>query len=67
MSEISISAPKEGWVGVSLVAEHLSVSESFINKAVSRELIPVHRLGRCLRFRLSEIDQWVEGGAHGLS
>jgi len=54
----------EAWVSVDGVAHHLHVSASFINKAVSRGTIPVHRVGRRLRFRLSEIDAWVlnQGG-----
>ena len=49
----------EGWVGVNEVAKHLEISTSFIHKAASRREIPVHRVGKRLRFRLSEIDQWV--------
>jgi len=57
----------EKWVRVSEVADHLDVSASFINKAALYTDIPVHRIGRNLRFRLSEVDQWVESGAHGLA
>jgi excisionase family DNA binding protein len=57
----------EQLVGVADVAEYLQMSKSFINKSVLYSDIPVHRIGRSLRFRLSEIDQWVEGGARGLA
>lgn len=50
---------REGWVKVNEVANHLGLSESFVNKAVLSSDIPVHRIGRSLRFRLSEIDSWV--------
>jgi len=53
----------EKWVRVSEVAKHLGLSESFINKAVHYSDIPVRRVGNRLRFRLSEIDQWVIGNA----
>lgn len=50
----------ERWVGVREVAEHLNMSDSWVNKAVQWGTIPVHRVGRNLRFRLSEVDAWVE-------
>lgn len=53
----------EPLVRVSDVAEHLDVSESWVNKAVQYGRIPVHRVGRNLRFRLSEVDRWIDEGA----
>jgi len=50
----------ERWVGIGDVAQHLVVSKSWVNKAVRGTSIPVHRVGRQLRFRLSEIDRWIE-------
>ena len=52
---------REQWVRVPDVAKHLDVSISWINKAVLDGTIPVHRVGRNLRFRLSEIDAWIAG------
>lgn len=52
---------REAWVRIRDVAGHLGVSVSWINKAVQFGDIPVHRVGRCLRFRLSEVDTWIEG------
>jgi excisionase family DNA binding protein len=52
----------EKWVRVSEVADHLDVSASFINKAALYTDFPVHRIGRNLRFRLSEVDLWVAKG-----
>jgi excisionase family DNA binding protein len=51
----------EQWVNVPTVARHLGVSRSWVNKAVLDEAIPVRRVGRSLRFRLSEIDAWLSG------
>jgi len=51
----------EKWVSIRVVAEHLCVSRSFVNKAVQKGEVPVHRVGRNLRFRLTEIDAWIEG------
>ena len=51
----------EPWVTVREVAEHLHVSTSCMNKAVQTGTLPVHRAGRNLRFRLSEVDAWLLG------
>ena len=45
-------ASEEGWGGIADVAAHLSVAKDF----------PAHRVGRLLRFRLSEVDEWVKAG-----
>lgn len=58
-----MSSQGEQWVKVGQVADHLNVSRSWINKAVLNGAIPVHRVGRSLRFRLSEIDAWVNGAS----
>jgi len=55
------NASSEQWVRLPDVAAHLSVSHSWVNKAVQFGLLPVHRVGRSLRFRLSEVDAWIEG------
>ena len=56
----------EPWVGVIEVAEHLGVSKSWVNKAVGHKVLPVKRVGRALRFRLSEIDAWIVAGNRDL-
>ena len=43
------------------VAEYLGVRVSWVREAArSDPTFPVKRVGRYLRFRLSEIDKWVE-------
>lgn len=51
--------PKEGWVGVEEVAAHLQVAEASIYRWVESKDFPAHRVGRLLRFNLSEVDEWV--------
>jgi excisionase family DNA binding protein len=50
----------EKLVGLKEVADHLGMSESFVQKAIYRHDLPVWRVGRRVRFRLSEIDAWIE-------
>jgi excisionase family DNA binding protein len=52
-------APEEGWVGIEEVAAHLKVAKESIYRWVDAKGFPAHRVGRLLRFKLSEVDEWV--------
>ena len=49
----------DGWVEVADVAAHLRVNKDSIYRWVHAKGFPAHRVGRLLRFRLSEVDEWV--------
>ena len=55
-------ASEEGWVAIADVAAHLSVGKDSIYRWVDSKDFPAHRVGRLLRFRLSEVDEWVRTG-----
>ena len=38
----------------------LGVSSSFINKLMAEEKLPYFKLGRAVRFRISEVSRWLE-------
>ncbi len=52
----------ERWVGVNEVATHLGVAKDSVYRWVESRDLPAHRVGRLLRFKLSEVDAWVEAG-----
>ena len=56
-------ATKEGWVGIAAVAAHLQVTRDSIYRWVDAKDFPAYRVGRLLRFRLSEVDEWVRRGS----
>ena len=56
-------AAEEGWVGVAEVATHLRVTRDSIYRWVETKEFPAHRVGRLLRFQISEVDQWVRSNA----
>ena len=60
-------ASEEGWVGIADVAAHLSVAKDSIYRWVETKDFPAHRVGRLLRFRLSEVDEWVKTGGGSTS
>ena len=50
---------EEGWVDAAEVAAHLRVTKDSIYRWVDARDFPAHRVGRLLRFQLSEVDEWV--------
>jgi excisionase family DNA binding protein len=38
----------------------LGISSSFINKLMAEESLPYFKLGRAVRFRISEVSLWLE-------
>ena len=49
----------EPFVDVKAVAEFLGSSERHVRELVYRRAIPFYKVGRLLRFRLSEVEAWV--------
>jgi len=49
----------ERWVSVDDVATHLGVAKDSVYRWINERGLPVHRVGRLFRFKLSEIDDWV--------
>jgi excisionase family DNA binding protein len=52
----------EPWVSVDDVAKHLGVAKDSIYRWIETRRLPAHRIGRLWKFRLSEVDGWVETG-----
>ncbi len=52
----------EPWVNVEQVAKHLGVKRHSIYRWIEDKGFPSHRAGRLLRFKLSEVDQWMRQG-----
>ena len=52
----------EKWSSLEEIAEHLGVSKDTIRNWIKKNLIPHHRIGKQFKFRISEVDTWVESG-----
>jgi excisionase family DNA binding protein len=50
------------WISVEEVAEHLGVKRDTIYKWVVRRHLPAHKVGKLLKFQISEVDRWVREG-----
>ena len=51
---------QEPWVSVDLVAKHLGIARDTVYRWIDSKGLPAHRIGRLWKFKLSQIDEWVE-------
>ena len=58
-----VLAMEDRWLSVEEIAQYLGVQPDTVYKWVNRKKMPVHRVGRLLKFKPDEIDQWVRSGA----
>ena len=52
----------ERWQSLDEISKHLGVSKDTIRIWIKKETIPFHKIGRQYKFRVSEVDAWVESG-----
>ena len=52
----------ERWVSLEDIAGHLDGSKDTIRAWIKKGTIPYHKVGRQYKFRVSEVDAWVESG-----
>lgn len=52
----------ERLIGLEEVATHLDVSKDTIRVWIKKGTIPYKKVGRQYKFRLSEVNEWVDSG-----
>ena len=52
----------EPWVSVEDVAKHLGVARDSVYRWIESLGLPAHKVGRIWKFKLSQVDAWVEAG-----
>lgn len=52
----------EHWVSSKEIAEHLGINKDTLQKWINSGSIPCHRVGRLWKFKISEVDSWIESG-----
>jgi excisionase family DNA binding protein len=57
----------EPWVSVEEVAKHLGVAKDTVYRWIESKSLPAHRVGRLWKFKLSQVDAWIEAGGAGES
>jgi excisionase family DNA binding protein len=54
--------PEERWRTTAEALEYLAISDATLQRWIVDRGMPVHRVGRTLRFKFSELDSWVRNG-----
>ncbi len=54
---------EERWRTAAETCTYLSISDNTLQRWITQRGMPVHRVGRSLRFKFSEIDAWVRTGS----
>jgi len=62
MEKENTAAEIERLVSVEDVASHLGVSKDTIRTWIKKGTIPFRKVGRQYKFRLSEVNAWVDSG-----
>lgn len=52
----------EKWSSLEEIAEHLGVSKDTIRNWIKKDVIPYRRIGKQYKFKISEVDAWVDSG-----
>ena len=52
----------EKWSSLEEIAEHLGVSKDTIIAWIKKDVIPHRRIGKQYKFKISEVDAWVDSG-----
>jgi len=55
----------QAWVSADEVCRHLGVAKDTIYRWIEVRHLPAHRVGRLWKFKLSEVDAWIERGNAG--
>lgn len=57
-----MSNEPEKWSSLEEIAGHLGVSKDTIRNWIKKDVIPHRRIGKQYKFKISEVDAWVNSG-----
>ena len=50
----------ERWISLEEIAKHVGCSKDTIRAWIKKGTIPYHKVGRMYKFKISEVDAWIE-------
>ena len=50
----------ERWLSLEEIANHIGCSKDTIRAWIKKETIPYHKVGRQFKFKISEVDEWIQ-------
>ena len=55
------------WLSVDEICKYLGVSNDTIYKWIDKHSMPAHRMGRLWKFKINQVDLWIEDGGADIS
>jgi excisionase family DNA binding protein len=52
----------ETYMTIAELAEYIKLAEQTVRRYVLNKTVPYHKIQKVVRFRLSEIEKWIDGG-----
>lgn len=52
----------ETYFTIAELAEYIKLSEQTVRRYVLNKTVPYHKIHKAVRFRVSEIEKWIDGG-----
>ena len=52
----------ERWLSLEEISKHVGCSKDTIRAWRKKDTIPYHKVGRMYKFKISEVDAWIESG-----
>ncbi|MCB5500451.1 helix-turn-helix domain-containing protein [Dorea formicigenerans] len=52
----------ERWLSLEEISKHVGCSKDTIRAWIKKDTIPYHKVGRMYKFKISEVDAWIESG-----
>lgn len=52
----------EPWISLEDIAQHLGVSQDTVHRWIRNRDMPAHQVGRLWKFKVSQVDEWVQTG-----
>lgn len=52
----------ERWLSLEEISKHVGCSKDTIRTWIKKDTIPYHKVGRMYKFKISEVDAWIESG-----
>ena len=53
---------EDKWIGIDKASEYMGVSKETLRNWIKKTDIPASRVGKCWKFKKSELDEWIKSG-----
>lgn len=60
--ERQIIKEPERWLNLEEISKHLGMSKDTVRAWIKKGAIPHYKVGRQYKFKISEVDAWIESG-----